>query len=683
MADALNRKENMESLEVEEFEIIVQQGETRKVVKLRLFITLDAEFASYLHTIHVCCTVEGKQIGYAFGRYVRRERMRVLFWSSMEAVSEEMSSIAFSLFDRYGFLKDNLKNHCVRKGTGVWGSELDFGPLFLMERIEVTDRKWRRKGLGRAMVDALVKKAQEQQKSFPDTVAPSEIFCFRRNKAAYSRLHTISSPGWLRSDAGPQWKDKSKLEKNEINHRAVDVSEAFHRSLGFRRIGASTCFGLSSDPEHKSQSLAIKDDFDPPDTPPGLLKEAEGRVLHFPMHGQEEAHKRQLEEEKLKELKETLSPLNFAAVSLSDVDLLKFYKTYHPKDRAEWKQVDHLNNTLLHITACEYKPLSVKWLMDNVNDKQCLTLARNIDGYTPLESLQDRLEIDRTRRSHGLMKIVFSDKFTGFTPDSVACKALLMTGSLPQNLPDIQVQRLKYGCTCGECIGGFLSPRMKLALVYEAELTYKVLNREIEEGSGTGCLAYFELFEPSTPAMKREFLTTTSLRRGFVNNFNHITSCLEENKAPTIKNVLQALKESNERPQFTRMYLRWGNTVEKNMEGVLERLFRMISDQNDIFGDGEIMSEMGDKIDQLKKCRNDHEYSFVAKACGLKECNTNPEERYVANGNNNPEWEKILKNNKRPEAMIDDVFKSNISDDEISGMLRDSFLGMGLRGSEL
>ncbi|CAD6439798.1 aad3b2fa-d330-45b3-9d58-17ef114a1167 [Sclerotinia trifoliorum] len=629
---------------VEEREITVQKDGTDQVVKLRLFMTKEEEFENWLQMIHVACTVDGQRIGCAFGRYIRREEIREHFWSEMEAPCSDMSSIAFELFDRYGYLNDHLKNHYVQKGTGVWGSELDFGPLFLIEHIEITDREWRRKGLGRIIVTAMIEKAQEQQK--PQIPSPTEIpaekvldeifadmFWHGKNRERYTKLHTISLPGWLHHDVKPLWEGKSELEQRDINYQAVYAAVSFHRSLGFRRIGASSCFGLSSDPDHKSHSLAIKDDYDPPDPAPGPVEEPTEVIVTMP--GKEEdfrasAYGRALEETRLNKLKERPTPLNFAAVTLPDMELVEFYKAYQAEDKKEWKQADRRNNTLLHITACQSKPQSVKWLMENANDEQCLTLARNLKGYTPLEALQDDLNILRTRRKHGMMTIVIADKFSGFTPDAILCQFILLTGLMPVDYSDIPLcLRLKYGCTCGECVGGFLSPRMKLALLFQAEREYEIMDDALEmssrSNSPTDWLYLAEdVIEHVTPALQRDFRTNKSLRRGFVNIFDHIATCLKANEAPTRQNVLQAWEKSGEWPPVTRNYLQWGDTVENKVEAVLEKIFEGAHSQNEAFGDGEFILCMEEEVEKSKTCRNDHEYGFVAKLCGLPERNNNP-----------------------------------------------------------
>ncbi|EDN90961.1 hypothetical protein SS1G_00361 [Sclerotinia sclerotiorum 1980 UF-70] len=356
------------------------------------------------------------------------------------------------------------------------------------------------------------------------------------------------------------------------------------------------------------------------------------------MPGEEEdfrasAYGRALEERRLDKLKKRLTPLNFAAVTLPDMELVEFYKVYQVEDKKEWKQVDRRNNTLLRITACQFKPQSVKWIMENAKDEQCLTLSRNSKGYTPLEALQDDLNVLRTRRKHGMMTIVIADNFSGFTPDAVLCQFVLLTELMPLEDSNIPLcLRLKYGCTCGECIEGFLSPRMKLALLFQAEMGYEIMDDALEmtncRSSPTDWLYLAEdAIEHVSPALQRDFRTNKSLGRGFVNIFDHIATCLKVNKAPTRQNVLQAWEGSGEWPPVTRNYLQWGGTVENKVEQVLEKIFERAHSQNETLGDGHFMLCMEKEVEKLRACRNDHEYGFVAKLCGLPERNTNPSGR--------------------------------------------------------
>jgi hypothetical protein len=74
-------------------------------------------------------------------KFIRRGQMRESFWLSMEEPTAETSDLAFTLFDRYGCLNRQCYEHEFKKGTGVWGKELDYGDILFFERIKV-DKDW-------------------------------------------------------------------------------------------------------------------------------------------------------------------------------------------------------------------------------------------------------------------------------------------------------------------------------------------------------------------------------------------------------------------------------------------------------------------------------------------------------------------------------------------------------------
>jgi hypothetical protein len=75
---------------------------------------------------------------------------------------------------------------------------------------------------------------------------------------------TLTIPGWLNTDElDAELKGKSQKEARAIHSRHLGAAIAFWRSLGFRRIGASGCFGLATDPAHKAHKIPQTDDYDP------------------------------------------------------------------------------------------------------------------------------------------------------------------------------------------------------------------------------------------------------------------------------------------------------------------------------------------------------------------------------------------------------------------------------------
>lgn len=489
-------------------------------VTFKLFIQDDdEEFKGWMDTIHVHCSSDGKEIGNAFGRFVHRDRIRPHFWRHMEEPCQELSSIAFELFDRYGRLNRELINHTVRKGTGFWGSEVDLGPIFIIEHIRI-ERTWRRKSVGKKMIEALITKASAEKKipdpltttaSAEDKLIESFIGKFRakKNKLAF----TLVAPGWLNGDIRADLDGKTASEERDIRFATHDASVAFFRSIGFRRIGASSYFGLAVDPGHKAHRISINDDFNPPD------EEADDEDLEARPQAEHTVFKDETERSLLMELLEKRLPLHHAALTLPDSECVKHYEEANklPNAKEEWKKVDKKLNNVLHVASCEYKLKTVEWLLNNANVGQMLSSARNIKGYTALEALQSILEEKRTIIEHRMMTICISDKFPSFPVEAVGCLAALQGIKAPSR---IQSLRLKFGCTCGQCANGYFSARMKEALLCQGEIHHDIMS-EYTDDEPSWVDMHSHSIHHVNPDIQRNFRTNKSLRKGFVNIFDH------------------------------------------------------------------------------------------------------------------------------------------------------------------
>jgi hypothetical protein len=159
-------------------------------------------------------TCDGVAIATALARYIDREGMRSEFWENMEQPSEETCGVAFHVFDRYGTAKTKYKDDPVQRGTGVWGNELDHGPLFLIENLHVTALELRRKGLGQKVVWLLLKKAKQFCLSEKGDGEDADLI-YGSNEA-FERawtLHALVSPGILTADIESQLAGKSAEER--------------------------------------------------------------------------------------------------------------------------------------------------------------------------------------------------------------------------------------------------------------------------------------------------------------------------------------------------------------------------------------------------------------------------------------------------------------------------------------
>ncbi|KAH6722823.1 hypothetical protein BKA61DRAFT_465054 [Leptodontidium sp. MPI-SDFR-AT-0119] len=405
-----------------------------------------------------------------------------------------LSSIAFELFDRYGRVKEEYITHPIRKGTGYWGAELDLGNLFVLEQIAVK-RDFRRQGVGSAIVNALVVKAHTGER---DTA------------------FTIVSPSYLPRDVEEESKGKSKQEHREIVNRAHHAASA-----------------------HKAHTILASEDFDLPELGPETEDDdTEEADDFFGTKTKEKAMKRL----------EAQLPLHHTVLSLADEKCVEYFETYKTAgNQAEWIKTERYGKNILHQAACELKPKSVQWLLDNVDDGKRLSLGRSRDGYTPLESLMAQLETERSTRQQGMATVVTSDSFGGFIPDAISCMAALRGLQAPSG---VQILQLKFGCTCGEC---------------------------------------------------------------FSNIFDHAATALRSNRLPTINNLIEIWQDSSEWPPVTRNFYQRGGTT----ESALRWIFEFARDQDQWAGDGEHTDIFEEYVDALPKCRNDHEFGFVALACGV------------------------------------------------------------------
>jgi GNAT superfamily N-acetyltransferase len=518
--------------------------------------------------------------------------MRESFWLEMEAPTQETHDLAFDLFDRYGRLNAGFYDHDVNKGTGVWGNELDRGDLLLFEELKV-DTAYRRQGIGTKLVNAILEKT-------------------KKKVSEHVGFFALARPGFLSSEVPVSWNNPAATR--EARRDAIKTALGFWHALGFRRVGTSLWLAWTDSTGHPSRQLPIAQDWTCPDD----------LITDVSLSG---------------EMEKTFQKLADPAVKAAECieELTKVF----PEDfeDGQWKATDQDGNTLLHIASVSSKPELVSFLLSRV---PYLTAARNKEGYTALEALRDHLERQRTRQSDGHRSCVISDEFKGFSASSITCLALLentavfdLSSLSPRDIeavssatdeqirraPQVDVAsirktlRYKYSCTCGQCIGGFLSPRMKLVLVAVSEMESDTMDLFIDE-TGPGWVDFHEDCLTHLPESVRDNLKTNrSMRRGFVNMLSHFAKCLQQGRMPTEGEVLDYYRShESEWPPVTRNYLQRGGSV----AAVANMIFEKAMERDEWAGDGHHRELFGEEIDELVVCRNDHEFGFVAGMCGYK-----------------------------------------------------------------
>ncbi|KAJ0416963.1 hypothetical protein BJY00DRAFT_290635 [Aspergillus carlsbadensis] len=573
-------------LEVEEHEYITP-GDTGQAIKIRLFLTEDEEEEfPWTTEFGAICLRNGVTVASALARYINREHIRHNFWQEMEGPSQDMCNVAFEVFDQYGTIKSKFRHHPVQRGTGVWGDELDGGPLFLIEEVHVTAPNLRRKGLGQKVVSLLLNKA--------------ERYCLRatRPRAQASTLHALVRPDRLTADVQLRSAGKSVQEILTMDNQAYDGALQFWRACGFRRIGASKCLAFSFNPQHQSRALAVASDFDPHIDPANDFEDEElDGAASF-----EEAQQR-----KDRRMRESL-PLHHAALTQDDDGCRAFFAS-SPPDQAGWDRILRSGQTLVHITACRFMPRSLEWLLQNVAEADSLKTCRNADGYTPREALQENLDLVRSQAQFGGMTMNMSGDFKGYPERAVDCLSLLSSPDTPM----LTNTCLRYGCTCGECLEGFLSPRMSISLIQHCKNLSGFLEIDIEYDDWVMENRKFLVHLGSN--VRRELASSANLRQGFVNIFRLVTRCLKAKQVPSSVNIERRSANRAKWQPHTGEYLRSAGT-QKGCNAAIRYLFSAVKGRDVKAGNGECQQTLQQSWSALPACRNDHEFDFVAGMCG-------------------------------------------------------------------
>ncbi|KAI0386896.1 hypothetical protein F5Y04DRAFT_242589 [Hypomontagnella monticulosa] len=527
-----------------------------------------------------------KNIAACEAKLINRRLVRKSFWSTLEGPTSETSDLAFTLFDRYGRLNREYYEHDFKKGTGVWGKELDHGEILLFESVEV-DEHWQRRGVGAKLVNAILEKAKQKVGGLTGPIAVVQPI-IRRGIGIFQNQEQMAA------------------RHEEIKGIEV-IARNFWRSLGFRRIGTSDWFARIDSPDHPSRHLEPSSDWEPPEEPRDVRITGDFLTL-------------------------------FRATAdrrVKDDDCINILQILsgNPGNQ-HWLKADKHSNTLLHLAAMSSKPQVVKFMLSKAAG---LAGLRNWEGYTPLEALENRLELSRTRESMFDVTAVVSDEFRGYSDASIACMATLRnieafelstlspsdiefvssaTDEQANSMPHINVAgirkclQLKFGCTCGECIGGFISPRMSFALIYAAETEHDNIMDFPYWVAPHGYTTYVPY------EVQEKIETDRSVHKGFAELWLIFARCLSNRMVPSENGIMNMSgQHSTNSPPAKTTFLAHGGSVSH----VAKLIFEQARIQDEWAGHGLLRENLGnnqERIDKLPACRNDHEFGFVSGMCG-------------------------------------------------------------------
>lgn len=87
--------------------------------------------------IHLDETEAPIKISKALGFIICREAIYLDFYKLMEPLYKGTICLALNLFDCFRWLREDIREHSLRKGSSMWKSKLNNSNLVLIEDIEV------------------------------------------------------------------------------------------------------------------------------------------------------------------------------------------------------------------------------------------------------------------------------------------------------------------------------------------------------------------------------------------------------------------------------------------------------------------------------------------------------------------------------------------------------------------
>ncbi|KAF2134955.1 hypothetical protein P153DRAFT_13423 [Dothidotthia symphoricarpi CBS 119687] len=527
------------------------------------------------------CTRIGLPIGHCIAYLILRSdipdfRNRMMVDHDSPGIEKALTSLALDVFDRHGRLKNEVKEHPIKKGSGVWGSELDTGDLLFLKEVWISKR-YRRRGLGRQLVQAVWKKMQTYS---------GRLFAIAEMRFVYQEV--IQEP---------RYEGATNEHKHAVHARHNRVIIEFLRSLGFRRVGSLDWFALACDLDHPSYALRAAADFGLPDST-FWKTNALAKSLRQKAQGSSD---------------ETFLAIlrsRFKTVSADDSKWLRIY-TEH-------------GSTILHLAAAECKPKSVAWL---ISQKPDLLLLRDHMGNTALDGLESRLEDQRSiltesirvKETMGILQMWdvtrdISDHFQGFPMEAVQCLQILK--HLDQ-VSDEDLLRLKYGCTCGQCLGGFLSPRMRMRLREEnhSSMQLVVFSAKLGRTSSQFMHDISDIAKCLPDEVVSIFKEDKQNRHSLVCFFRSFGACLANDQIPNSSNMSPWLSNSAKRlrkdfdPARANALPPLGTCVFQKALNWDRQIFRHSLGADEL-------KKVQKQLAHLPECRNDLEYGFASRMCG-------------------------------------------------------------------
>lgn len=235
-----------------------------------------------------------------------------------------------------------------------------------------------------------------------------------------------------------------------INIKNKQYTDPVPHKNDFRRIGRTSFFGYSPNPSHPSRRIPPEADATFPRSTPNASTQIltdEERVEQFPLH--------------------------VAIASIKDEAVQTIIQKTNAQDTTGSliRKRDENGITPVYIAAGMANIYALRELIalgvGGGDDGVSLTSRDNSEGMTPLEKLEEGMRSNRE-----FMETLLGS-WNGYSEGELLSELCLKRAmgmdvfGVGSDEDEAYLVQRKWGCTCGKCVGGWLSPRMRFRLMCE------------------------------------------------------------------------------------------------------------------------------------------------------------------------------------------------------------------------
>ncbi|KAK0461730.1 ankyrin repeat family protein [Desarmillaria tabescens] len=363
------------------------------------------------------------------------------------------------------------------------------------------------------------------------------------------------------------------------------------------RVGKTKFFGYSPLPHHPSRLVHpetdanyIGDNFCAPSPTEEELK------IHGP-----DFFRNQREEN---------SPLHYSIVGDMTAAIADTIQLFFDKDPLSISRPDPDGLRPIFIAAASENIHAVRKLLE-LGVRHDLFDFENGDGLTPLEMLQGSM------RSLREFSETLLPCWSGYPDSSLRIEYLLKSamGISVDGLSDHEyISRNKYGCTCGHCGAGWLSPRMRFQLSCQAGYFRDIMPDSLEYFTPRQAIDIHTLLlvvaSDYLPQQLHSSLYKT-FYAGYISIFGALYNLLENSSASFSLDIVNQVARNDFSADF---YFQRGGKVEYALDAITDSALNQ-----SLLGDGEFHAVFDDDKDYraLPKCANDLEFQLVRDMLGL------------------------------------------------------------------